>query len=143
MGHVPNAAEVAFVQKAYASSAAFMTVCGGITYALAAGLLAGRVATGPRFLLPLLRGLSPTTRWVEQRWARDGKLWTSGALCNGLDMMRAFMQDTWGPGGGIGDFLCAVGSAPNRDLDYKDEKKVTNGFELLPGTGGEAEAAGA
>lgn len=35
------------------------------------------------------------TTWVERRWARDGKMWTSGALLNGLDLMREFVKEYW------------------------------------------------
>lgn len=46
-------------------------------------------------LLPLLQAQHPETHWEEKRWVRDGDLWTSGGVTNGLDMMAAFMRERW------------------------------------------------
>lgn len=120
-----TATELAFIQKAYADCSAFMTVCGGILVAVEAGLVAHKTVTGPRFMLPQLGAAAPAATWVEKRYVQDGKLWTSGALHNGLDMMAAFMRQTWPSRGSQGmmlvDYGLLVGSAPNRDIDYKDE----------------------
>jgi len=53
---------------------------------------------------------------------QDGKIWTSGALLNGLDMMRSFVTQTWGNegAGSIAQFLLQLGHFPIRDVDYKD-----------------------
>ncbi|OAA55749.1 ThiJ/PfpI [Cordyceps fumosorosea ARSEF 2679] len=119
-------AELAFVRKSYDACTAFMTVCGGIQVAVQAGLVDGKTVTGPRFMLSELRAAAPdATAWVEKRFVSDGKLWTSGALHNGLDMMAAFMRHTWpGKEGGMPslvDFGLVLGSGLNRDIDYKDE----------------------
>ncbi|XWX02379.1 hypothetical protein V2A60_010416 [Cordyceps javanica] len=135
--YVLSDAERAFVRRAYADCAAFMTVCGGVQVAVEAGLVAGKTVTGPRFMLPRFRAAAPdAAAWVEKRFVRDGKLWTSGALHNGLDMMAAFMRQTWPapPAGAAGagakqqqgaanlvDFGLVLGSGLNRDIDYKDE----------------------
>jgi transcriptional regulator GlxA family with amidase domain len=84
-----------------------------------AGLLRGKTATAPRFLLPLAKEMSPDTNFVEKRWCRDGKLWTSGALLNGLDLMREFALTYWG-GRGLVEYLGELGHWPIRDVDYKD-----------------------
>lgn len=88
--------------------------------ALAAGLLEGKTATAPRALLGMLRAQSPGVNWVEKRWANDGKLWTSGALNNGLDMMAAFESEVWGGEGTLAEHMLRWGSVPRRDVDYKD-----------------------
>ncbi|KAM3506664.1 hypothetical protein MY11210_007455 [Beauveria gryllotalpidicola] len=124
--YVLTATERAFIQKSYASCAAFMTVCGGVLVAVAAGLVAGKTVTGPRFMLPQLRAMAPdAAAWIEKRYVRDGKLWTSGALHNGLDMMAAFMRQTWpneeGQKLSLVDFALVLGSGLDRDIDYKDE----------------------
>lgn len=117
----PNEAELNFVRKSYEDSSAFITVCGGVEVPRLAGLLKGKTATGPRFYLDVLRQQSPETNWVEKRWVRDGKLWTSGALLNGMDLMHNFSEEYWGGGE---DTLCSVvariGAWPNREIDYKD-----------------------
>lgn len=121
LGYTPNEAEMAFVRKSYESCAAFLTVCGGVEVPLQAGLLQGKTATGPRPLLPMFRQQASNTNWVEKRWARDGKLWTSGALLNGTDMMYAFTHEHWGQKeGSLVRALASIGSWPNRDIDYKD-----------------------
>lgn len=113
--------ELDFVRKAYDDSSAFITVCGGVEIPRQAGLLEGKTATGPRFILDGFRQQSPGTTWVEKRWVRDGKLWTSGALLNGLDLMYNFCNEYWGGGEDtLFSFLAEIGGWINRDNDYKD-----------------------
>ncbi|GAW11011.1 hypothetical protein ANO14919_003500 [Xylariales sp. No.14919] len=121
-GYVPNEAELAFVRKSFDECAAFIAVCGGVDVPRLAGLLEGKTVTGPRLFLDAWRTQSPATNWVEKRWERDGKLWTSGALFNGTDLMHNFIKRTWGatPAGVIGDYAAKVGAWPDRDIDYKD-----------------------
>ncbi|CAG7565912.1 unnamed protein product [Fusarium equiseti] len=123
MGYSPSDVELAFVQKAFQQCTAFLTICGGVFVPMAAGLLEDKTATGPRMNLEELRSLSPKTNWVEKRWVRDGKLWTSGTLLNGTDLMRAFCHAVWNE---LGDpslvgYQAQLASWPNRDVDYKDE----------------------
>lgn len=121
--YTPNAVELAYVRKAYEESTAFLSICGGIQVPLMAGLLEGKKATGPRMMLDVLRQQAPNTEWLEKRWVQDGKLWTSGAMLNGQDMMYAFTNRYWG-GDGEDETLLGFttkGTAwPNRDVDYKD-----------------------
>ncbi|KAI0908781.1 class I glutamine amidotransferase-like protein [Ustulina deusta] len=120
-GYAPSPAELGFVRASWASCAAFIAICGGVDVARAAGLLEGKTATGPRPALGAWRAASPGTRWVERRWVRDGKLWTSGALFNGADLVHNFVKQTWGSsGGGIVEFAAKAGAWPDRDVDYKD-----------------------
>ncbi|GAM90002.1 hypothetical protein ANO11243_080420 [Dothideomycetidae sp. 11243] len=97
--HMPdyqaNDAELAFIRKSYDQCSAFLAICMGMENLLRAGLLEGKTATAPRFLLEHLRKDASGTKWVEKRWAHDGKVWTSGTLLCGLDMMRAFILETW------------------------------------------------
>jgi len=123
MGYTPNEAELAFVRKSFEECIAFLTICGGVFVPMVAGLLEGRTATGPRMMLGELRKLSPKTNWVEKRWTRDGKLWTSGTLLNGTDLMSAFCHAVWED---LGDpslvaYQAQLASWPKRDVDYKDE----------------------
>lgn len=114
-------AELAFIRKSYQECSAFLTVCGGVEAPLWAGILEGKTATAPRFLLTELRGRAKGTQWVERRWARDGKLWTSGTLLNGLDLMSAFIRATWPSGEGLlVDRSMKACAWPNREPEYKD-----------------------
>lgn len=112
--------ELAYVRKAYEESSAFITICGGFQAALEAGVFKGKTATAPRLMLPHLRQCAADVQWEERRWHRDGKLWTSGALLNGLDLMSAFGQETWGGEGSLMKYLIELGHWPVRDLQYGD-----------------------
>lgn len=125
MDYTPNEAELAYVRKAFGECSAFLTICGGVDVPRAAGLLDGKTATGPRPFLPMLRQMAPGTNWLEKRWVRDGKLWTSSTLLNGTDMMLAFAKETWGKRAAEGepslvDIAGQLGAWPVRDLDFKD-----------------------
>ncbi|KAF2672056.1 class I glutamine amidotransferase-like protein [Microthyrium microscopicum] len=120
LGYAPSEAELEFIRKAYEESAAFITICGGFMAPLQAGIFDGKTVTSPRPLLADLKKAAPNANWVEKRWVRDGKLWTSGTLLNGLDLMAAFMRDTWGAEDTLQDFMLKLCGAPIRDVDYKD-----------------------
>ncbi|KAI7919915.1 tRNA (cytosine-5-)-methyltransferase NCL1 [Pyricularia oryzae] len=126
-GYVPTATELAFVRRTYETCSAFIAICGGVQVPLMAGLLDGKKATGPRFLLDMFRQQAPATEWLEKRWVRDGKMWTSGALLNGLDLMHAFAHEHWGNVSGdeesLVGFSCKITAWPNRDIDYKDTRR--------------------
>nr|POF21851.1 isonitrile hydratase [Quercus suber] len=118
MDYEPSASEIAFIRKSFETCSAFIAVCGGFRSLLLAGLLEGKTATAPRFLLDSLRQSSPGTKWVYKRWCRDGKLWTTGQLVNGLDAMRAFAEFTWGEQNGLVKNLLINGAWPSRDIDF-------------------------
>lgn len=113
-------AELAYIRKAHEECAAFLTICGGFMNALRAGLLEGKAATAPRFILPQLKKDAPGVEWVEQRWAHDGKVWTTGALLCGPDMMRAFMQETWQNKAQLVHIMLDISCCPYRSVKYED-----------------------
>jgi transcriptional regulator GlxA family with amidase domain len=117
--HTLTEAELAYLRKSYEQCSAFITVCAGMLQAQEAGILAGKTATAPKFLIDQLKKEDPRTKWVEKRYVKDGKLWTSGALFNGVDLMRAFILDTWGKERKEMVELCLeLGSVPVRSVDY-------------------------
>ena len=119
--HEPTEGELDFIRQSYEHCAAFLTICGGFLAPMKAGIFQGKTVTAPRFILESLRKENPGAKWVERRWQRDGKLWTSGALLNGLDCMRAFARDTWGPTRGeMIEATLEIGGWPVRDDEYKD-----------------------
>lgn len=61
-----------------------MVICTGCVPAGRAGVLKGKKATGPRALLAGWRKEFPDTEWVDKRWVRDGRVWTSGTFCTFL-----------------------------------------------------------
>ncbi|KAK2015865.1 class I glutamine amidotransferase-like protein [Colletotrichum eremochloae] len=115
-------AELAFIRKAWDECSAFLTICGGMMPLLEAGILVGKTATGPRPFLGIMKEKVPVVNWVETRWARDGKLWTSGTVLNGTDMMRAFVESTWGGKNGLVEAMLDSAGFPTRDVDFKDFK---------------------
>ena len=56
----------------------FLVVCTGSFPAGYAGLLDGKTVVGPRGLLGKLKEKFPKATFVERRWERDGRVWTSG-----------------------------------------------------------------
>ena len=118
VGYTPNATELAFVRKAHEQCSAMLLICGGFMTANAAGLLRGKTATAPRLFLESLRKDSPETNWVDRRWARDEKIWTSGTLLNGLDLMTAFLREVWGEEKSVLEPLLDIGGVPVRSVEY-------------------------
>lgn len=58
----------------------------------------------------------------------DGKIWTTGVLLNGLDMVVAFAKNVWGQDGedgngkgGLVDVMASGGGWPQRDVEYRDD----------------------
>lgn len=94
-GYKPSEAELAFIRKAHDDCVAFLTICGGFMAPQMAGILAGKTVTAPRFMVSELQKQDPRSTWVEKRAVHDGKIWTSGTLLNGLDLMREFMLEYW------------------------------------------------
>ncbi|KAK0755720.1 hypothetical protein N5P37_011729 [Trichoderma harzianum] len=121
VGYTPNDAELAFVRKAWNDCSAFLTICAGVEVAVQAGILGGKTATAPRFMINTLRRQSQSINWVEKRWARDGKLWTSGAFLNGTDLLYAFAHTVWGGEGTPVSRMSAIGGWPIRDVNYKND----------------------
>lgn len=115
MGYNPTPAELAFIASAHESCTALITICGGMLAAQLSGVLDGKTATAPRFMIAELQKQDPRTTWVEKRFVRDGKVWTSGALLNGLDLMREFMRTYWPE---LAEVSVRIGGLPIRDVDY-------------------------
>lgn len=112
--------EIAFIQKCHEESVANLFICGASITALQAGLLDGKTATAPRPMIEDLRKSVPNVKWVSKRWVNDDKIWTSGTLLNGTDMMRAFVLSVWGGEGTLAEYAVNFGGWPERDVDYKD-----------------------
>ncbi|RAK89424.1 hypothetical protein BO79DRAFT_237186 [Aspergillus costaricaensis CBS 115574] len=109
MGYQATTTEKDFLRKCYAECSAFLSVCGASDALLATGILEGKTATGPLSFLPLFREIAPGTNWVEKRWVRDGKMWTTGTLLNGLDMIAAFGREVWGGEGSLVEHVLRTG----------------------------------
>jgi transcriptional regulator GlxA family with amidase domain len=58
-----------------------LSVCTGCILLAQSGILAGRIANGPRGIISKLRTDFPDTKWVDdKRWVKDGNVWSSGKI---------------------------------------------------------------
>lgn len=73
------------------------SVCTGALSLAAAGLLRGRRATTHHTSFAQLQALEEDVEVVrDQRYVRDGNVWTSGGISAGIDMSLALVRETLG-----------------------------------------------
>ncbi|GJE94235.1 class I glutamine amidotransferase-like protein [Phanerochaete sordida] len=111
-------AEKAFVRAQLPQLQALLGICTGAFVVAEAGVLDGVTATGPRGLLPMYRKAAPEVRWVEKRWEVEGKIWTSGGVANGNDLMAAFVRKTFPQ---LAEFILSVTDTGDRGQFYPDQ----------------------
>jgi len=117
--YTPSTPVQHFLTSQLAHVSAFMTVCTGILPALASGVLRSKTVTAPRSMIPMLRGKYPETEFVGKRWVRDGKVWTSGGVTNGLDMMAAFMREGFGGESELVETVLGLADVGDRGQEYR------------------------
>jgi len=93
---VSNPALIEFVRRQAAGCRDVLSICTGSFILHAAGLLAGRRATTHWESLGRLRALDGI-EVVEQRWTRDGNVWTAAGVSAGIDLTLAWIADVAGP----------------------------------------------
>jgi transcriptional regulator GlxA family with amidase domain len=86
-----NDALITFVRERAAKASHVLSVCTGSFILSAAGLLKGRCATTHWKALDQMRKL-PSVTVVEQRWVRDGNIWTSAGVSAGMDLLLGFIE---------------------------------------------------
>ncbi len=73
------------------------TTCSGGMVAAAVGLLDGLNATTNHGAVPLAMQMFPDVKWTrEKQWVTDGKFWTAGGACAGMDMMAHWVMENYG-----------------------------------------------
>jgi transcriptional regulator GlxA family with amidase domain len=87
---VNNRQLVDFIAQQAASCQAILSVCTGSFLLHAAGLLTGRMATTHWGSLQRMRALGDV-KVVEERFVRDGNIWSSAGVSAGIDLMLAFI----------------------------------------------------
>ncbi|HQR23568.1 MAG TPA: DJ-1/PfpI family protein [Steroidobacteraceae bacterium] len=92
---VSNAALLGFVRQQARSCRALLSVCTGSFILHAAGLLSGKRATTHWGSLDRLRALGDV-EVVEERWVRDGNVWSAAGVSAGIDLTLAFIADVAG-----------------------------------------------
>jgi transcriptional regulator GlxA family with amidase domain len=90
-----NAELLAFVRKQAAHCQHVLSVCTGAFLLQAAGLLDGKRATTHWASLGRLRQ-HPGVTVVEERFVRDGNLWTAAGVSAGIDLALAFIAEQAG-----------------------------------------------
>lgn len=86
---------VDFVARQARSCKAVLSVCTGSFILHAAGLLAGRRATTHWGALDTLRAMGGVDV-VEERFVRDGNIWSSAGVSAGIDLTLAYIADAAG-----------------------------------------------
>jgi cyclohexyl-isocyanide hydratase len=86
---------ISYLQERARRCKAVLSVCTGSFLMQKAGLLRGRRATTHWAYLDHLRA-DPDVEVVEQRYVRDGNIWTAGGVAAGMDMMLAFIAHARG-----------------------------------------------
>ncbi|KAI4127206.1 MAG: hypothetical protein LQ338_003325 [Usnochroma carphineum] len=114
----PSPAVQQFLQTQYSHVRALLLVCLGYIPALFSGILDGKSATAPQALIPLLKNEAPGVTWVEKRWVRDGKVWTSGAVLNGQEMMASFMKEEFKEMGEVVEMVLSMSDVAVRGESY-------------------------
>jgi transcriptional regulator GlxA family with amidase domain len=92
---VANAALVDFVARQARGCSSVLSVCTGSFILHAAGLIAGRRATTHWSSLDRMRALGDV-RVVEERWVRDGNIWSAAGVSAGIDLTLAYIAATAG-----------------------------------------------
>jgi len=133
--HPQTPKERAFVRKVTDSpnSIATMTICTGVNILASSGALVGHNATAPYILYPLLEKKHPQVNWNWTRWVRtaNGKLWTSGSIGNGLDMVAAFMRDYFWDRPELVELVLTSSAVGDRGKEYTEvEKRVFGSYDF-------------
>lgn len=121
-----DAAVRRYVARQAESATAVLSVCTGVRVLHAAELLDGRRVTTHHSALAAVRGWDDVTA-VEERFVRDGSLWTAAGISAGLDMALAFIAAEAGQ---------AVAARVQREAEY-----VPDGRRYGDGTDGIASSA--
>lgn len=89
-----DSATIDYVRNAAAQADHVMSVCSGAFILQAAGLLDGKRATTHWKAIPRLRETGVDV--VEERFVRDGSVWTSAGVSAGIDLFLHFVAETQG-----------------------------------------------
>jgi len=80
-----------FVARRAETVDVLLSVCTGVRVLRAAGLLAGRSVTTHHTALDEVRDWDDVTAVDDERYVRDGAVWTAAGISAGLDMALAFI----------------------------------------------------
>lgn len=92
---VDNPILIDFIATQAKNCKAILSVCTGSFLLHGAGLLSGKMATTHWGSLDRLRALADVSV-VEERYVRDGDIWSSAGVSAGTDLMLAFISSVHG-----------------------------------------------
>ncbi|KAK8235582.1 class I glutamine amidotransferase-like protein [Phyllosticta capitalensis] len=103
---------ISFVASTFPRLDYLLTVCTGAGIAARAGVLDGRRVTTNKKSWDETTALRPEgPRWERNaRWTEDGKVWTSGGVSAGIDMLLGFVARLYGG---------AVARSVAEDMEYE------------------------
>jgi transcriptional regulator GlxA family with amidase domain len=103
-----------------------LSVCTGSFVLHAAGLLSGKKATTHWGSLDRLRALGDV-EVLEERFVRDGDIWSSAGVSAGTDLLLAFIADTMGEEvAGKVQFAAEYYPSSKRYGDYENHAQAPN-----------------
>ncbi|KAI5122023.1 hypothetical protein M0805_008014 [Coniferiporia weirii] len=127
--YAPSAPTSAFLRARVAAGCTLLVVCTGVLPVTYSGVLAGRRATAPLAVLPMLRARAPDVTWTELRWEVDtnetGSIWTSGGITNGLDMVAAYLRATFPSV--LAELVCSLADVGDRPQEYTTKPDLVLG----------------
>lgn len=117
-------AEKEFIRSQFPGLKYAFGICTGTFILAQAGVLDGLSATGPRTLVPLLKQIAPKAEWTEKRWETDatGKVWTSGGVANGQDMLAGFIRKAYARE--VAELVCTMADVGDRGQFYRDQPQA-------------------
>ena len=105
---------IRFLQQTAASSHSILSICTGMYLMHKAGLFKNKkVTTHWAFLKELQQ--DATVEVIEERYVKDGNIWSSGGVSAGMDMTLAFIAD---------HFNEAVASTIQLNAEYFPSPKI-------------------
>ncbi|KAF2742348.1 class I glutamine amidotransferase-like protein [Sporormia fimetaria CBS 119925] len=121
----PEEEVLEFVKRHVEKGVELMTVCSGVFVAGYAGVLDGRKATGTRGVMNMLEKEFPNVTWVDKRYTRDGRIWSSGGVTNGMDLAAVYLREKWPQ---VADTVLAMADVDVRPEGYEQSKVGMYGF---------------
>lgn len=92
--HLTPAFEKFLKAHVAAEKGLFMTCTGSFAIA-GSGVLDGKRATVNHALLEFAAMKFPNVKWVKEQWVVDGKIWSAGGACAGMDMMASWVRENY------------------------------------------------
>lgn len=127
----PSEDVLRFVRSHVEAGVELMTICSGVFVAAYAGVLDGKKATGTRGVMDMLEREFPKVEWVDKRYMRDGKIWSSGGITNGMDLAGVYIKQKWPE---LADIVLTMADVEVRSEEYGESQvavKAWFGWQIL------------